>query len=74
MVIDTEGYDCNIVNDFFLKIKNIRPIIVFEWSHIKKNQLQETLNKIGKNNYSFFPIGEDIFCYPVEKNILLKLN
>lgn len=74
LVIDTEGYDCNIVNDFFLKIKNIRPIIVFEWSHIKKNQLQETLNKIGKNNYSFFPIGEDIFCYPVEKNILLKLN
>ena len=74
LVIDTEGYDCNIVNNFFLKIKNIRPIIVFEWSHIKQEELQETLNKILKNNYSFFPIGDDIFCFPIEKNILLNLN
>ena len=74
LVIDTEGYDCNIVNDFFLKIKNIRPFIVFEWSHIKQNELQETLNKMLKNNYSFFPIADDIFCFPIEKDILLKLN
>ena len=74
LVIDTEGYDCNILNDFFLKIKNIRPFIVFEWSHIKQNELQETLNKMLKNNYSFFPIGDDIFCFPIEKDILLKLN
>jgi FkbM family methyltransferase len=74
LVIDTEGYDCNIVNDFFLKIKNIRPFIVFEWSHIKQNELQETLNKMLKNNYSFFPIEDDIFCFPIEKDILFKLN
>jgi FkbM family methyltransferase len=74
LVIDTEGYDCNIVNDFFSKVKNIRPFIVFEWSHIKQNELQETLNKMLKNNYSFFPIGDDIFCFPTEKDILLKLN
>jgi FkbM family methyltransferase len=74
LAIDTEGYDCNIVNDFFLKIKNIRPFIVFEWSHIKQNELQETLNKMIKNNYSFFPMGDDIFCFPIEKDILLKLN
>jgi len=74
LAVDTEGYDCNIVNDFFLKIKNIRPIIVFEWSHIKQNELQETLNKMIKNNYSFFPMGDDIFCFPIEKDILLKLN
>ena len=74
LVIDTEGYDCNIINDFFLKIKNIRPFIVFEWSHIKQNELQETLDKMLKNNYIFFPIGDDIFCLPIEKNILLKLN
>ena len=29
LLIDTEGYDCNIVNNFFLKIKEIRPIIIF---------------------------------------------
>jgi FkbM family methyltransferase len=70
LAIDTEGYDCNIVNDFFFKIKNIRPIILFEWSHIKENELQETLNKMLKNNYLFFPLADDIFCYPIEKKIL----
>jgi FkbM family methyltransferase len=74
LLIDTEGYDCNIVNNFFLKIKEIRPIIIFEWSHIKNNELENTLSIIIKNSYSFFPIGDDIFCYPTEKNIVLQLN
>ncbi len=74
LLIDTEGYDCQIVNDFFLKIKKIRPIIIFEWSHIKNSELENTLYIIIKNNYSFFPIGDDIFCYPSEKDISLKLN
>jgi FkbM family methyltransferase len=74
LLIDTEGYDCKIVYDFFSKIKKIRPIIIFEWSHIKNSDLKDTLQLIVKNNYSFFPIGEDVFCYPLEKEISLKLN
>lgn len=74
LLIDTEGYDCQIVNDFFLKIKKIRPIIIFEWSHIKNSELENTLYIIIKNNYFFFPIGDDVFCYPSEKDISLKLN
>jgi FkbM family methyltransferase len=74
LLIDTEGYDCQIVNDFFLKIKKIRPIIIFEWSHIKNIELEITLSSIIDNNYSFFPIGDDIFCFPIEKNISLQLN
>lgn len=74
LLIDTEGYDCQIVNDFLLKIKKIRPIIIFEWSHIKNSELQNTLNLITDNNYSFFPIGDDIFCKPIEKNIWVQLN
>ena len=74
LLIDTEGYDCQIVNDFFLKIKKIRPIIIFEWSHIKNSELEDTLYIIIKNNYSFFPIGDDVFCYPSEKDISFKLN
>ena len=73
LLIDTEGYDCRIVNDFFLKIKEIRPIIIFEWSHIKYSEFETTLNSIINNNYSFFPAGDDIFCFPVEKNISLKI-
>jgi FkbM family methyltransferase len=74
LLIDTEGYDCHIVNDFFLKVKKIRPIVIFEWSHIKNSELENTLNTIINNNYSFFPIGDDIFCFPIEKAILFKLN
>ena len=74
LIIDTEGYDSHIVNDFFLNIKRIRPIVIFEWSHIKNNELENTLNSLIKNNYSFFPVENDIFCFPNEKNILLKIN
>jgi FkbM family methyltransferase len=70
LLIDTEGYDCHIVNDFFLNIKNIRPVIIFEWSHIKNNELENTLKTIINNDYYFFPIADDIFCFPIEKNIL----
>jgi hypothetical protein len=48
----------------------LRPIIIFEWSHIKQNELQETINAVLKNSYFFFPLGDDIFCYPAEKRIL----
>jgi FkbM family methyltransferase len=70
LIIDTEGYDCHIVDDFFLKIKKVRPIVVFEWSHIKNKDLENTLSSLTKNNYSFFPVENDIFCFPIEKNIL----
>ena len=74
LLIDTEGYDCQIVNDFFLKIKEIRPIIIFEWSHIKNSELEDTLKIINKNNYSFFTVEDDIFCFPIEKDISLQIN
>ena len=74
LLIDTEGYDCHIVDNFFLKVNKIRPIIIFEWSHIKNIELENTLKTIIDNNYSFFPLGDDIFCFPIEKNISLKLN
>ena len=72
LLIDTEGYDCNIVGDFFIKIKTIRPFLVFEWSHIKNIELCNTLNLLIKNNYLFFPVGDDIFCSPIEKNISIQ--
>ena len=74
LLIDTEGYDSCIVNDFFFKIKDIRPIIIFEWSHIINIELKNTLSIMTKNNYSFFLVGDDIFCFPIEKNILFNLN
>jgi len=74
LLIDAEGYDCHIVNDFFLKVKKIRPIIIFEWSHIKNSEFENTLKQLIKNNYFFFSLGDDIFSFPIEKNISLELN
>jgi len=74
LLIDTEGYDCNIVSNFFIKIKNIRPFVVFEWSHIKNIELRNTLDLLIKNNYSFFSVGDDIFCFPIEKNVSFQQN
>lgn len=74
MLVDTEGYDSYIVNDFFLKIRDIRPIIIFEWSHIINIELKNTLSIMTKNNYYFLPVGDDILCFPIEKNISFNLN
>jgi len=74
LLIDAEGYDCRIIDDFFLKFKKIRPYIIFEWSHIKNSDLENTLNTITIDKYSFFPIGNDIFCFPIEKSTSLYLN
>jgi len=74
LIIDTEGYDCRIVNDFFLKIREARPILIFEWSYTKNNELEDTLNSLLKKEYFFFPVENDIFCFPSEKNIMLKIN
>ena len=74
LLIDAEGYDCNIVSNFFVKIKTIRPFVVFEWSHIKNIELCNTINLLIKKDYSFFPVGEDIFCFPIEKSISFQQN
>jgi len=74
LLIDTEGYDCHIVNNFFIKIKTIRPFVVFEWSHSKNAEFRNTLDLLIKNDYLFFPIGDDIFCFPIEKNFSFQHN
>jgi FkbM family methyltransferase len=74
LAIDTESYDCHIVNNFFLKIEKIRPIVIFEWSNTLNNLLETTLNDIIKRNYSFYVLENDILCLPAEKNILLQIN
>ena len=41
-MIDTEGYDGEIVIDFLSKM-NLRPIIIFEYIHINHKHLKNLL-------------------------------
>lgn len=71
LLIDTEGYDGEIILDFLNK-SNIRPIIIFEYIHIKNDILKETLNLLIDKKYFFFKIDENIVCYPIERENEVK--
>jgi FkbM family methyltransferase len=73
LYIDTEGYDCNLVNNFLEKIK-IRPIIIFEWNHTPNPKLISCLNSLIANGYFLLPIKYDLLCIPKEKNINILFN
>ena len=73
LLIDTEGYDGEIVSEFFNK-SNIRPIIVFEYIHIKNKILKNTLNIMKEKKYFFFKLEENIICYPFEKESNFKFG
>jgi len=73
LYIDTEGYDCNLVNNFLEKIK-IRPIIIFEWNHAPNTKLTPCLNSLIANGYFLLPIKYDLLCIPKEKNINILFN
>ena len=66
LFIDTEGYDGKIVLDF-LKIKNLKPIIVFEYIHIENIIFQKVIKRLKNENYKFFPISENLICFPKNK-------
>jgi FkbM family methyltransferase len=73
LYIDTEGYDCNLVNNFLEKIK-IRPIIIFEWNHAPNPKLISCSNSLIANGYFLLPIKYDLLCIPKEKNINILFN
>ncbi len=73
IMIDTEGYDGHIVIDFLKNIE-LRPIIIFEFIHIKNMILEDALKKLKNKDYFFFKIEENIICIPREKSKNLQLN
>ena len=70
LFIDTEGYDGEIVYDFISK-SSMRPIIIFEYIHIKSNIFEKVIKKLDEKKYNYFEVQENLFCFPNEKKIFL---
>ena len=70
--MDTEGYDSVLVKDFIENSK-LRPVIIFEWIHMKKNIAENIINLLKDNNYELIKINKDLICF--QNNLLFsKLN
>ena len=72
LVIDTEGYDANILMDFFSTTR-LRPLIIFEYIHIKNDLLVKLVEMIISNNFEFFKLEENIICIPKERDAFKNL-
>ena len=72
LLIDSEGMDGFLVSNFLTEIK-LRPIIIFEWTHINHQVLKKTLDLLKMNNYKIFRIDNEILCFNKSK-IRIDLN
>jgi len=61
LIIDTEGYDSILVTNF-IQSTNIKPVIIFEWIHMKINDAQDLIELLKVNNYKFLKVGKDLIC------------
>jgi FkbM family methyltransferase len=68
IIIDTEGFDTVLVNNFIDKL-NIEPIIIFEWIHAKKMDILNLLEKLKTKNYYVLKIGKDLICYQKKNSV-----
>jgi|TARA_B110000037_G_scaffold222720_1_gene299119 FkbM family methyltransferase len=73
LFIDTEGYDANIVSDFF-RTSVIRPIIILEYLHIPNEKLEILINQLKEKKYILFSLDENMFCFPKENNCFSNFN
>ena len=73
LYVDAEGYDSDIVSDFF-STSIIRPIIVFEYMHVHNEKLEKLINQLKLKKYILFSLEENIFCFPEENNCFLDFN
>lgn len=72
LLIDAEGYDANILMDFF-STTQLRPLIIFEYIHIKNDLLVKLVEMIISSNFEFFKLEENIVCIPKERSALKNL-
>ena len=62
LYIDVEGYDDKIVIDF-LDNSKLRPILIFEYIHIKNTSLKILVKRLLNENYKILRVNENVICY-----------
>tara|TARA_B100000287_G_C20630198_1_gene779501 strand:- start:931 stop:1671 length:741 start_codon:yes stop_codon:yes gene_type:complete len=70
LVIDAEGYDGYIVNNYF-KDCSFQPIIIFEYIHIETHIFEKLIKVLKSKKYNFFKVEENLICFPNNKKIIL---
>ena len=69
LYIDVEGYDDKLVFDF-LDNSKLRPILIFEYIHIKNVSLKILIKRLLNENYKILRVDENVICYNENFNIL----
>ena len=70
LVVDAEGYDGVILNNFF-KECSLHPIIIFEYIHIETPVFENLVNILNEKNYNYFNVNENLVCF--QKNLKIFL-
>ena len=70
LYIDAEGYDGEILLDFF-NFTNKKPIVIFEYIHISHNTFYKLLEILNKNGYKILRADENLVV--INKEITLEL-
>ena len=65
LMVDSEGYDGEIVIDFFSKL-SLRPIIIFEYIHIDHVTFKKLIDLLISKKFNFYKINENVICFPKE--------
>tara|TARA_Y100000389_G_scaffold85488_1_gene82229 strand:+ start:1888 stop:2622 length:735 start_codon:yes stop_codon:yes gene_type:complete len=65
--VDAEGYDGKIIYEL-VSSTNLRPFIIFEFIHIENSFFERLKKKLIDENYQFFDVKENIFCFPKNEN------
>ena len=63
LFIDAEGYDGDILIDFFNNSTQ-EPILIFEYIHIKNKIFKDLISILTNKKYSYFNINENLICLP----------
>ena len=70
LFIDTEGYE-GVIVDNFLNDCDLNTIIIFEYIHLEDKVFESLIEQLKNKKYNFFPVEENLVCFPKNHKILL---
>lgn len=73
LFMDVEGHEGVILNNFFENIE-LRPIIVFEFIHIKNDIFEKIVENLKSKKFLYSEFNENLICFPEEKKHMFELN